>query len=93
MIMELPAGANQDKKDIAMENLKYMMDNAHAIRCPGNQIWLNVSLKRYLKFAVNKIRIKLYVLSKTRMYIEKKKKNCIPVRFHKNLSYYFFTTK
>lgn len=35
MIMELPAGANKEKKDIAMENLKYMMDNAHAIRCPG----------------------------------------------------------
>ena len=43
MIMELPAGANQDKKDIAMENLKYMMDNAHAIRCPGR-------VMRFLKF-------------------------------------------
>jgi len=35
MIMELPVGANQDKKDIAIANLKYIMDHAHSVRCPG----------------------------------------------------------
>jgi len=35
VIMELPAGANQEKKDIAIHNLEYILSNAHAIRAPG----------------------------------------------------------
>ena len=35
MIMELPVGANQEKKSVAMANLSHMMDTAHAVRCPG----------------------------------------------------------
>ena len=35
MIMELPVGANQEKKSVAMANLSHMMDTGHAVRCPG----------------------------------------------------------
>jgi myo-inositol-1(or 4)-monophosphatase len=35
LIMELPAGANQDKRDIALDNLKFILEKAHAVRCPG----------------------------------------------------------
>ena len=55
MIMELPAGANKNKRDIAIHNLQYMMEHAHAIRCPGiclfSNMWSNfkeVHQKRHL---------------------------------------------
>ena len=35
MIMELPVGANKDKKEIALTNLTVMMDKAHSVRAPG----------------------------------------------------------
>jgi len=35
MIMELPVGANKDKKETAMANLTEMLDKAHAVRAPG----------------------------------------------------------
>merc|ERR1712088_1270510 len=35
MIMELPVGANQEKKSVAMANLSHMLDTAHAVRAPG----------------------------------------------------------
>jgi len=35
MIMELPVGANQEKKSVALANLNNMMDKSHAVRCPG----------------------------------------------------------
>ena len=35
MIMELPVGANNDKKSVAVSNLTQMMDSAHAVRAPG----------------------------------------------------------
>ena len=35
MIMELPVGANNDKKSVALSNLTQMMDSAHAVRAPG----------------------------------------------------------
>ena len=35
MIMELPVGANEDKKNVALSNLTNMMDKAHAVRAPG----------------------------------------------------------
>ena len=36
MVMELPVGANPEKKAVAMANLSNIMDQAHAVRCPGN---------------------------------------------------------
>eukprot|EP00092_Neocalanus_flemingeri_P030661 GFUD01033292.1.p1 GENE.GFUD01033292.1~~GFUD01033292.1.p1 ORF type:complete len:298 (+),score=109.65 GFUD01033292.1:50-943(+) len=35
MIMELPVGANKDKKETALANLTEMMDKAHSVRAPG----------------------------------------------------------
>ena len=35
VIMELPVGANKEKKTTALENLSQMMDRAHAVRAPG----------------------------------------------------------
>jgi len=35
MIMELPVGANKDKKETALANLTVMMDKAHSVRAPG----------------------------------------------------------
>jgi len=35
MIMELPVGANMDKKTTALANLTEMLDKAHAVRAPG----------------------------------------------------------
>jgi len=35
MIMEMPVGANKQKKEIAMSNLTEMLDKAHAVRAPG----------------------------------------------------------
>jgi len=35
MIMELPVGANQQKKEIALANLNHILDNAHSVRAPG----------------------------------------------------------
>jgi len=35
MIMELPVGANQDKKNVALANLTNIMDKAHGVRAPG----------------------------------------------------------
>ena len=35
MLLELPVGANQEKKSVAMANLSHMMDTGHAVRCPG----------------------------------------------------------
>lgn len=35
MVMELPVGANPEKKAVAMANLSNIMDQAHAVRCPG----------------------------------------------------------
>eukprot|EP00088_Acartia_fossae_P054736 TRINITY_DN6313_c0_g1_i4.p1 TRINITY_DN6313_c0_g1~~TRINITY_DN6313_c0_g1_i4.p1 ORF type:complete len:295 (-),score=84.49 TRINITY_DN6313_c0_g1_i4:90-974(-) len=35
LIMELPVGANKEKKAVGMKNLEYMLDNAHAVRSPG----------------------------------------------------------
>ena len=35
MIMELPVGANEEKKKVAMANLTHMMEKAHAVRAPG----------------------------------------------------------
>jgi len=35
MVMELPVGANKEKKSVAQANLDIMMDRAHAVRCPG----------------------------------------------------------
>ena len=35
MIMELPVGANEDKKNVALSNLTNLMDKAHAVRAPG----------------------------------------------------------
>lgn len=35
IIMELPAGANKDKKSVALSNLEYILENAHAARAPG----------------------------------------------------------
>jgi len=35
ILMEIPAGANREKKDAASENLKTLMEKAHAVRCPG----------------------------------------------------------
>ena len=35
LIMELPVGANKEKKAAGMKNLEYMLDNAHAVRSPG----------------------------------------------------------
>jgi fructose-1,6-bisphosphatase/inositol monophosphatase family enzyme len=35
MLMELPAGANDKKKDVAKANIATLLDKAHAIRCPG----------------------------------------------------------
>ena len=35
LIMELPAGANKEKKDIALQNLEHILEKAHAVRCPG----------------------------------------------------------
>ena len=35
MIMELPVGANDEKKKVAIANLTHMMDKAHAVRAPG----------------------------------------------------------
>ena len=35
MIMELPVGANNDKKSVALSNLTQMMDSGHAVRAPG----------------------------------------------------------
>lgn len=35
VIMELPVGANSEKKGVAMANLSTVMDRAHAVRAPG----------------------------------------------------------
>ena len=35
MIMELPVGANEEKKKVALANLNHMMANSHAVRAPG----------------------------------------------------------
>jgi len=35
MIMELPVGASKQKKDVGMDNVRYILDNAHALRAPG----------------------------------------------------------
>ena len=37
LIMELPAGANKDKKAVALSNLEYILENAHAVRAPGRK--------------------------------------------------------
>ena len=36
VLMELPTGAGQAKKDAYMKNISTLLDKAHAIRCPGN---------------------------------------------------------
>ena len=33
--MELPAGANKEKKAIALRNLDHILEKAHAVRAPG----------------------------------------------------------
>ena len=38
IIMELPAGANKDKKSVALSNLEYILENAHAARAPGRTL-------------------------------------------------------
>ena len=35
LIMELPAGANKEKKAIALRNLDHILEKAHAVRAPG----------------------------------------------------------
>ena len=35
MIMELPVGASSEKKAVGMENVRHILDNAHALRAPG----------------------------------------------------------
>ena len=35
VIMELPAGANKEKQSVALDNLRQVMERAHAVRCPG----------------------------------------------------------
>jgi len=35
LIMELPAGANVEKKAIALHNLDHILEHAHAVRAPG----------------------------------------------------------
>jgi len=35
VIMELPVGANQNKKDIALSNLQHLLVKAHSVRAPG----------------------------------------------------------
>lgn len=35
VIMELPAGGNEEKKDIAIHNLQQLLGKAHAVRAPG----------------------------------------------------------
>lgn len=35
ILLELPVGANEEKKTVAKENVVSLMEKAHAIRCPG----------------------------------------------------------
>ena len=36
VLLEMPTGANDIKKEVALSNLSMLMDQAHAVRCPGN---------------------------------------------------------
>lgn len=35
VLLEMPTGANSDKKEVALSNMSMLMDSAHAVRCPG----------------------------------------------------------
>ena len=64
MIMELPVGANQEKKAVALENLTNMMDKAHAVRAPGpaalDIAWVGAgSADCYFHFGNSSILLKL----------------------------------
>ena len=35
VLLEMPTGANDAKKQIQLKNMSTLMDLAHAVRCPG----------------------------------------------------------
>lgn len=35
VLVELPAGAGQEKRSVALNNVDLLMQSAHSIRCPG----------------------------------------------------------
>ena len=61
MIMELPVGANQQKKEIALANLNHILDNAHSVRAPGILLRCAVSKEQTHENKTKEVPLCVYV--------------------------------
>ena len=45
ILLELPAGASENKRSVALKNVDFLMKNAHSLRCPG--LYFSKNIENY----------------------------------------------